>query len=187
MGLLKKLTQLTTQKESVKKTETIEAQKITYKQDGRKNSEDCYGNPLNLEISLETIYQVFENKCKQDALSQQQLKQPYLAEQKGKKTTLLNKDDELERLEKNVDNINLEIDKLNQDCRKVKTNPQDYLLDVDKKASAKFWIGISFLIPLAVYVFVFYVSTSFSAFFRDFFENSIQELVCLKVCLIQKH
>jgi len=117
---------------------------------------------------LEAIYQVFENKCKQDVLTQQQLKQPYLAEQKGKKTTLLNKHEELGRLEKNVDSINLDIDSLKQDCRKVKTTPEDYLLDVEKKAGPKFWIGISFLIPLAVYVFVFYISTSFSAFFREF-------------------
>jgi len=169
MGLLKKLTQLTSQngKEEVK-TESIETQKITYKEDGKKNSEDCSGNPHNLEISLEAIYQVFENKCKQDVLTQQQLKQPYLAEQKGKKTTLLNKHEELGRLEKNVDSINLDIDSLKQDCRKVKTTPEDYLLDVEKKAGPKFWIGISFLIPLAVYVFVFYISTSFSAFFREF-------------------
>ncbi len=170
MGLLKKLTQLTSQKENEEetKTESIETQKITYKEDGKKNSEDCSGNPYNLEISLETIYQAFENKCKRDALSQHQLKQPYSAEQKGKKTTLLNKDEELRRLEKNVNAVYTEIDNLNKECRKVKTNPEDYLLDVDKKASAKFWIGISFLIPLAVYVFVFYISTSFSAFFREF-------------------
>ena len=32
----------------------------------------------------------------------------------------------------------------------------------------KFWIGLFFLIPLAAYIFIFYISTSFSAFFREF-------------------
>nr|WP_321237554.1 hypothetical protein [uncultured Psychroserpens sp.] len=170
MGLLKKLTQLTTQNgvENLTKTETIETQKLTYKEEGGKNSEDCSGNPHNLQSSLAALYQSFENKCKQDDFAQQQLKQPYLSEQKGKKTALLNKDEELNRLEKKVDDIDVEIDNLSQDCRIVRTNPEDYLLDVDKKASAKFWIGISFLLPLAAYVFVFYISTSFSAFFREF-------------------
>lgn len=169
MGLLKRLTQLTSQKETVDiKIERVESQKETYKEDGEQASKACSGNPQNLKTDLGALYEAFESKCKQDVLAQQQLKQPYIGEQKGKKTTLLNKDEELERLEKNVDSINAEIDSLNQDCRKVKTNPEDYLLDVDKKASAKFWIGISFLLPLAVYVFVFYISTSFSAFFREF-------------------
>lgn len=170
MGLLKKLTQLTSPKAKmdVIPPETIEKQKITYKEDGKKNSEDCSGNPHNLQSSLGALYQSFENKCKQDVFTQNQLKQPYLAEQKGKKTGLLNKDEELARLEKKEDIINTEIDNLSQECRKVKTNPEDYLLDVDKKASAKFWIGLSFLMPLAAYIFVFYISTSFSAFFREF-------------------
>ncbi|MCL6296272.1 ABC transporter permease [Jejuia spongiicola] len=170
MGLLKKLTELTSQKGKmdVVKSETKQQEKLTYNEKGKKNSEDCSGNPHNLQSSLAALYQSFENKCKQDIYAQQQLKQPYLAEQKGKKTSLLNKVEELLRFEKKVEEINTEIDNLNQDCRKVKTNPEDYLLDVDKKASAKFWIGISFLLPLAAYIFVFYISTSFSAFFREF-------------------
>ncbi len=170
MGLLKKLTQLTSQNGAmdVVKPETVEKPKITYHEDGYKVSEDCSGNTHNLQSSLGALYQAFEKKCKEDFIDQERLKQPYIAELKGKKTTLLNKDDELDRLEKKEDGINAEIDGLNQDCRKVKTNPEDYLVDVDKKASAKFWIGISFLLPLAAYIFVFYISTSFSAFFREF-------------------
>lgn len=170
MGLLKKLTQLTSQKETTETTtlKTITVEKVSYKEKGEASSKACSGNPLNLKAALNALYEGFETKCKQDAISQQQLKQPYVAEEKGKKTTLLNKDEIVTRLERKVDSLDAEIDSLKQDCRKVKTTPEDYLVEVGKGASAKFWIGISFLLPLAAYIFVFYISTSFSAFFREF-------------------
>ncbi|GGI56974.1 hypothetical protein [Winogradskyella haliclonae] len=170
MGLLKRLTQLTSQNsnETIEKPEQIENQKVTYHDDGFNKSKACSGNTHNLKTSLDTLYESFEKKCKEDFANQERLKQPYIAEQKGKKTTLLNKNEEHERLEKKVRDINNEIENLEEVCRKVRTNPEDYIVDVDKKASAKFWIGISFLLPLAAYIFVFYISTSFSAFFREF-------------------
>lgn len=170
MGLLKKLTELTIQngKMNVIKPEIIEKEKITYHQDGSNSSKACQGNTYNLQISLDALYQKFENKCKTDYLEQERLKQPYFTEQKGKKTALLNKTEELEKVENSVNKINEDIEKLNQTCRRVRTNPEDYFVDIDKKASAKFWIGLSFLLPLAVYIFIFYISTSFSAFFREF-------------------
>ncbi len=171
MGLLKKLTQLASQngKMDVIKPNTEINEKLTYHNDGYNTSKICNGNAHNLQISLEAIYQKFENKCKKDYNEQQHLKQPYITEQKGKKTALLNKTEELDRVNNNIDTINTEVEKLNQECRKVKTQPEEFLgNDVDKKASAKFWIGLSFLLPLTAYIFVFYISTSFSAFFRKF-------------------
>jgi len=171
MGLLKKLTELTSSqngKMDIVKPEAIEKEKLTYHEDGYNRSKACQGIGHNLEISLDTIYQKFENKCKVDNHEQEHLKQPYVTEQKGKKTALLNKIEELEKTESNVAKVNEDIEKLNQDCRTVKTHPDKFFVDIDKKASAKFWIGMSFLLPLAAYIFVFYVSTSFSAFFREF-------------------
>ena len=170
MGLLKRLTELTSQngKMNVIKPEVIEKEKITYHEDGYNTSKACQGNSHNLQISLDTLYQKFENKCKTDYIEQERLKQPYVTEQKGKKTALLNKIEELEKAQNSVNKVDEDIENLSQDCRKVKTHPEDYFVDIDKKASAKFWIGMSFLLPLAAYIFVFYISTSFSAFFREF-------------------
>ncbi len=170
MGLLKKLTQITSQnsKEVIETPESQEGKKITYHEDGFNTSKACSGNIHNLQSSLSALYESFEKKCKEDFVNQERLKQPYIAERKGKKTALLNKEEERDRLEQEIETIHKEIDDLQQACRKVKTAPEEYLLDVDKKASAKFWIGISFLLPLAAYIFVFYISTSFSAFFREF-------------------
>jgi len=170
MGLLKKLTSITAQNETKDSIEpvSIETEKITYHDDGFTTSKACQGNEHNLQISLDTIYQKFENKCKKDYHEQEKLKHPYVTEQKGKKTAQLNKDEELEKTEQKVEKVTVEIDKLNQDCRRVKMHPEDYFIDIEKSATAKFWIGIFFLLPLAIYIFVFYISTAYSAFFREF-------------------
>lgn len=171
MGLLKRLTEMTSQNgkaTTLDPPQIIEKEKKTYHEDGFITSRACQGLAHNLEASLDNIYQKFENECKTNFNEQEKLKQPYISEQKGKKTALLNKTEELERTEKKIEKIDEDIEKLNHDCRKVRTHPEDYLIDVDKRASAKFWIGISFLIPLAFYIFIFYISTSYSAFFREF-------------------
>jgi len=169
MGLLKRLTALTSQNGN-SNLSTIEHidEKITYHDDGKHSSKACQGNAHNLQASLDMIYQKFENKCKTNYIEQQRLKHPYTTEQKGKKTALLNKIEEIKKNEKNIEEINEHIEKLNQDCRKVKISPEEFFVDIDKRATAKFWIGIGFLFPLAVYIFIFYISTSYSAFFREF-------------------
>jgi hypothetical protein len=171
MTILKKLTQLTSQNNGEVKDVSTEAldkkEKISFHDQGYNMSKSCSGNSRNLRASLDALYQSFENKCKEDLIVQEKLKRPYITEQKGKKTSILNKNEELDKLKMNIKETNDEIDSLNKDCRRIRTNPEEYV-DVDTKASAKFWIGISFLIPLAIYVFIFYISTSFSAFFREF-------------------
>lgn len=168
--LLKNLTKLKSPKDlnGEEKVRKAPNESESYYDKGHSMAKKCSGNILVLKTSLDTIYQAFENKCKEDKIAQQHLKHTYVTEQKGKKTALLNEEEEVGRRYNVMEETNKEIDELRKHCRRVITNPEDYLPYVDKKASAKFWIGISFLIPLAVYIFIFYISTSFSAFFREF-------------------
>ncbi|MDC7997035.1 hypothetical protein [Gilvibacter sediminis] len=170
MGLLKKLTQLKNTKEesNSEQTTTFEEQRITYFHDGKNSSRSCRGRSENLKASLDAIYYRFENKCKEEDAEQNQLKQPYVTELKGKRTTLLNREEEKEQLKVQKSEINNHIERLKQDAINARKNPRDYGIPVDNRSTAKFWIGLSFLIPLSVYLFIFYVSTSYSGFFRDF-------------------
>lgn len=172
--LLKKLTKLKpsnnvngVQAEQEETSQETEKSLSPFKE-GYGMSKKCAGNPKNLKASLEKTYQTFERKCKEDLLEQQKLKHGYITEQKGKMTTLLNAEEKLKNVEFKVEETKKEIEELNKDCRKVLTEPELYLPNVDKKASVKFWIGLFFLMPLAAYIFIFYISTSFSAFFRKF-------------------
>lgn len=172
MTILKKLTQMTSQSQNgtatVVEPETHEKKEtFSFHDQGYNMSNSCIGNSQILQASLDALYQSFERKCKENLNEQHQLKLPYITEHKGRKTALLNKEEELPRLEKRIVETNDEIEELNKNCRIIRTNPET-IVDVDTKASAKFWIGLSFLIPLSIYIFIFYISTSFSAFFREF-------------------
>lgn len=44
----------------------------------------------------------------------------------------------------------------------------------NKEAKIKMWLGCTILVPLTIYLFVFYSSTFYSAFFRDFTQGNIE-------------
>lgn len=170
MGLLKRLTELRPQKEKKETTLTkvSEDNNVDYKDEGYETSKSCQGKEPTLRTSLETIYQKFENDSKIDLAYQEKLKLPYTTELKGKATSILNKNEEKKELEDEVKEKEEQVEKLHQDTINVRRSPIEYGLDVDKRSTAKFWIGISFLLPLSAYILIFYISTSYSAFFRTF-------------------
>ncbi len=143
-------------------------QKMSYHNSGYGTSKACQGHAENLKSSLQALYHKYEKDCKNDDIEQQKLKQPFVTKLKGKNTSLGNKTEKKNFLQKKIDLLNEVIDKLKQDKINVKRNPTEYGIDVDKKSSAKFWIGLFLLVPLTLYIFIFYISTSYSGFFRNF-------------------
>ncbi|MEP2059795.1 MAG: beta-carotene 15,15'-monooxygenase [Maribacter litoralis] len=170
MGLLKSIAQIKPTKKPDLDTEkpSFEDQKVTYHEDGRSTSRLCQGRSENLQASLSAIYHKFENNCKKEEEEQIKLKQPYVTELKGKKTLMLTKGEELQREKEKLEEKEKKIDKLKSDIVNVRRTPQDYGIPVERKSSSKFWIGSILLLFLTVYIFIFYISTSFSAFFRTF-------------------
>ncbi|VXC16076.1 beta-carotene 15,15'-monooxygenase [Maribacter litoralis] len=170
MGLLKSIAQIKPTKKPDLETEkpSFEDQKVTYHEDGRSTSRLCQGRSENLQASLSAIYHKFENNCKKEEEEQIKLKQPYVTELKGKKTLMLTKGEELQREKEKLEEKEKKIDKLKSDIVNVRRTPQDYGIPVERKSSSKFWIGSILLLFLTVYIFIFYISTSFSAFFRTF-------------------
>jgi len=140
----------------------------SYHNQGVGESRACQGQYHNLKTSLEALFHKFENDCKLKDIEQQKLKQPYITEQKGKNTALLNKTEELGRLKEQLTNEEKLIEKLKEDKIRVRNNPSEYGLESDRKSTIKFWIGLLLLIPLSIYIFIFYISTSYSGFFRNF-------------------
>lgn len=140
----------------------------SYHNQGVGASRACQGHYHNLKTNLEALFHRFENDCKLGEIEQHKLKLPFISELKGKNTVLLNKTEELGRIKETKAGEEDQIEKLRQDKISVRNNPSEYGLDVDRKSSVKFWIGVILLIPLSLYIFIFYVSTSYSGFFRNF-------------------
>lgn len=170
MGLLKSIAQIKPSRkpEVISDALTFEEQRKTYHELGFTSAKSCQGRSQNLHTNLEAIYHSFENKCKEKEVEQVKLKQPYITELKGKKTLLMNKDEELLREKNRLDDKESKIDSLKTDIVKVRRSPQDFGIPVDRRSTSKFWIGSILLLFLTLYIFIFYISTSFSAFFRTF-------------------
>ena len=170
MGLLKNIAQIKPLKKPgvVEDKPSFEEQKVTFHEEGRSTSKSCLGRSENLQASLDAIYFKFENNCKKEEEEQIKLKQPYVTELKGKKTLILTKDEELQLEKERLTEKESKIEKLRTDIVNVRRSPQDYGIPVDRRSTSKFWIGSILLLFLTVYIFIFYISTSFSAFFRTF-------------------
>lgn len=157
---------------------TEETRKRTYHESGYRDSSRNNGNHTALSICLDAIYSKFQNEEKELADKQNKLKEPYINEQKNKETeikgltvSLDNKEDQIKEVQQNIETVHNKIETLKFEINDIPRNPETYHIKASKGASTKFWIGLLLLIPISLYLFTFYISTSFSAFFKTFDPN----------------
>lgn len=148
--------------------EAREQIRVTYYQSGYGDSKKAEGDPMTFGVGLNDLFNNFENLCRKQLNEQRLLKQPYIEEQERERTELKKREtaksiyyEQIKSLTKNIDTYKLEI-------VDVKNDPIKYGVDSDKRPKAQFYIGIFLLIPITIYLFVFYISASYSAFFKDF-------------------
>ncbi len=159
--------------------ETEELRKRTYHEAGFRDGSRNSGSPLALSICLNAIYARFQNEEKELIEKQRLAKEPYINEQKTKETevkTLViskeNKEQQINKLESDIRAVKDNIEELKFEINDLPRNPEKYHVSASKGASSKFWIGLIILMPLSLYLFTFYISTSYSAFFKLFDANT---------------
>ncbi|MCX2432205.1 hypothetical protein [Pedobacter sp. GR22-10] len=159
--------------------ETEEVRKRTYHEAGFRDASRNSGSPLALSICLNAIYAKFQNEEKELVEKQQLAKEPYISEQKTKETeikTLViskeSKEQQITKVETEIRTVKDNIEELKFEINDLPRNPEKYHISASKGASSKFWIGLIILMPLSLYLFTFYISTSYSAFFKPFDANS---------------
>lgn len=161
------------------KTDNEETRKRTYHETGFRESSRNYGSSRALSISLNAIYAKFQNEEKELIEKQRNIKEPYYNEQRNKDSeikglvvSLENKEKSVEGIQNKIEEEKNKIEKLKFEINDLPRNPMLYHIDAQKGASTKFWIGIFLLIPISLYLFTFYISTSYSAFFKEFNVNN---------------
>ncbi|WP_303318575.1 ABC transporter permease [Flavivirga abyssicola] len=148
--------------------EDIKKVKLTFFESGYGSSKQSEGNHMIFRACLEDVYMDYKGKCREDDKLQNDLKAPYVQE-KGKHETELKKRKTAKGLiEESIIKIEKKIKEYTSDIAEVKHNPEKYVEDVDKKPKAQFYLGLIVLIPITFYLLVFYMSASFSAFFKNF-------------------
>lgn len=155
-------------------TEEKETQvRITYYQTGYGAAQKAMGNPINFRAGLENVYHSFENQCRKQKEEQENLKKPYEEEKVRNQSELKNLETAISiSEEKKTETIN-KINEVKNDIEEVKNKPEKFGLDISKKPKAQFYIGLFLLLPITVYLFVFYISATYSAFFKEFSNDSL--------------
>lgn len=156
--------------------DTIEAReqvRITYYQSGYGDSTKAQGNPSTFAIGLQGLYNDFEDLCRKQLNEQRLLKQPYLEEQERQRTELKKRETALSIFEEQKKKYISHIDELKQEIIDVYHDPTRFGIDADKRPKAQFYIGLLILLPITIYLFVFYISASYSAFFKNFESDSL--------------
>nr|WP_276901851.1 hypothetical protein [Pedobacter kyonggii] len=156
-----------------------EVRKRTYHEAGFRDGSRNSGSPLALSICLNAIYAKFQNEEKELVEKQQLAKEPYINEQKTKETEIKtlaiseeSKKQQITMVETNIRKVKDNIEELKFEINELARDPEKYHISASKGASTKFWIGLIILMPLSLYLFTFYISTSYSAFFKPFDANS---------------
>ncbi|MFV0506891.1 MAG: hypothetical protein ACK5L5_09325 [Bacteroidales bacterium] len=140
----------------------------TYYNSGYSGSLTAFGSSSVFRACLEDIYEKFKNRCREDVIEQQRLNAPYEQEIETQKCNLKGRQALKEIKEESAEKTADEIERINSDIANVKNDPAKYGVDASRKPRAQFFIGFLILLAITAYVLVFYISASYSAFFKEF-------------------
>ena len=181
MGILKKLSKIkdnsSNDNKSTNQVEDFEKTKVTFFQDGYGSSKGAMGNPTILKTSLENVFEDYKEKARINKEQQDELKRPHIEKIKRFETEVHKREIAKEIKQDNIDTINKDIDGINFEISEVKNDPNKYGIDADKKPKAQFFIGLFILLPLTIYLMVFYISASYSAFFKQFLDSDVMTAI----------
>ena len=132
--------------------------RITYYQSGFASSSKASGKPRVLQACFQNLFNSFEDQCRRQLAEQEKLKQPYKEEQEKLRTELKKLETGLAIFEKKEMDVMASIEAVKKEIVDVKHNPSNYGVEADKRPKAQFYIGLFVLLPINLYLLVFYVS-----------------------------
>jgi hypothetical protein len=144
---------------------------LTYTQWGFQKGGELGGSLAGLHSCLHIVYLDIKKRIIEDDVKQNDLKQPHrikIEQLKGENEKvhgqITNETSKLNHEENKIEN-------LKEELSNIKKHPETVTSDPAIKAS--FIIGIVILLFLTIYLFIFYSSATYSAFFKDFTLNNI--------------
>lgn len=142
--------------------------KQTLKDKAKAECLEASGSPDILRNCLESVFENFKEASRIEDAVQEEIKAP-IREEKERQTTEKEKRKVLKEIrEASIDDISNQIKKIEQSIAEVPQNPSKYGVKATKKPRAQFYIGLLILVPITLYLIVFYISASYSAFFKEF-------------------
>jgi len=144
----------------------------TYKKYGFLQSKNHGANPISLEMELNKIFETFKDKLRKDEIEQERLKVPLRAKIETLKIDMDRFKAKIDEIKNNTIPAFLKhIQSLKDEIGGIRRNPSFYQKEKPNKIS--FLFGTIIGILLTVYLWIFYTSASYSAFFRKFEADDI--------------
>jgi len=146
--------------------------KISYNDWGFNKAKYLNGSNTGLLSCLALIREDHKQMVQRDENTQKRLKEPLIAELKSNQEQKDDIEQKIEYIEKEIiPGKEKKIDELKREINEIKKNPTSVI--PDKLSKVGFIIGLFILLALSIYLFVFYSSASYSAFFKSFSLNDI--------------
>lgn len=147
-------------------------EKITPQDYGHHQAYLLGGSVPGLRVCLQKVYFNFKERIKDDHEKQEEYKRPARIALEEQKENVARWENKIRQLrEENIPATKQKIETLKEEQSHIRKNPQEIIGDVTGKAS--FYIGAIILLFLTLYLFSFYSSASYSAFFKEFSLNQI--------------
>ena len=138
----------------------------SFKSKGAEDAGYCGGIPQALLPQLHAVYTQLSRYIQGKKVLQDERKNKVREEITGIEAKNTNLENQIKHEQGKLTHEESRIVKIEKDIENIKENPK--LVSGDSFTKASFWIGLVIIVFLTVYLFVFYSSASFSAFFRDF-------------------
>ncbi len=138
----------------------------SYTARGTKDAGYCGGSPQALLPKLHAIYMQLTRYIQQDEVKQNERKSKIKQEISGLESKNVIIENQINDENNKLIHEENKIEKITKEIDMIKENPK--IVSGDSFAKASFWIGFVIILFLTVYLFVFYSSAAYSAFFKNF-------------------
>ena len=141
----------------------------SYTAKGTRDAGLCIGSPQALLPKLQAVYMQLSRYIQQDKIQQNERKSKIRQEISGFEAKNASTENKIKTEQDKLTHEENKIEKITKEIDNIKENPK--IISGDSFAKTSFWIGLVIILFLTVYLFVFYSSASFSAFFKSFTSN----------------
>lgn len=152
--------------------QAIIASKVDWKHEGIQDAGASKGDVNAFQAGFTANFARIKNSQELDTNLQQQMKNQIGAEIDQLNANLSTEKGKLDVANQRLESAKLAVDDKRQEIAKVRNGETS----IDRTNKLNFWIGLVIIAVMTVYLFLFYSSTAYSAFFRNFdVGESIQE------------
>lgn len=140
----------------------------SYFESGQRHCAEASGNSEVMSICMDNNYESFRRECSENLSKQEELRGPLIKQKSEIQAKISETQAAIENDSEQVELNTERIAQIHDQITNIKRSPEKYTEGVERKSRVSLFVGLSLLIPISIYLLVFYISASYSAFFKIF-------------------